>query len=388
MILLADNAYLYKDENGHYYSDGLYNNDFFIRYTDVFGKIRFTAKIKKIEISYDAKYKEEVDQNQVEVIELPNHHGVLGLIKNLPDVINVIKEAEADCDAYIYRMLQVEGLLCYLFKQAKPYAVEVVNNTKTSSRYHGVLRMVLVQMQKRIINGADAVFYVTERALQKDFPYFGMGFQGACSDIELLDDMIYGPKDYSDVIKRDSIEMIHVANSISGNSKGHFTVLDILQKLKEKGLVVTCSFIGTGPSVEAIKEKASRMGIRDRVAFLGIVTDKRELIETIRSKDIFIFPSKSEGMPRCLIEACAAGLPCLASDVGGISELIPKRYLFGRGNVREYVNAIERLSKAPDELNRMSIENTYTAMKYVKTKLDKKRKTLYSRFQKICVIGK
>ena len=62
----------------------------------------------------------------------------------------------------------------------------------------------------------------------------------------------------------------------------------------------------------------------------------------LKKNDVFIFPSKSEGLPRAVIEAMAVGLPCLSTPVGGIPELIDEEYLFDPLDEMGFTNAIKR----------------------------------------------
>jgi glycosyltransferase involved in cell wall biosynthesis len=62
-----------------------------------------------------------------------------------------------------------------------------------------------------------------------------------------------------------------------------------------------------------------KLGIKDKVNFLGI---RHDIVEILSASDIFAFPSRAEGLPIALLEAMAAGLPCVASSVSGIPEVI------------------------------------------------------------------
>jgi len=68
-----------------------------------------------------------------------------------------------------------------------------------------------------------------------------------------------------------------------------------------------------------LKEQVERAGLADKVRFLGWRPDVDEIMGCF---DIFVLPSLNEGMGRVLVEAMAAGLPIVASRVGGIPDLI------------------------------------------------------------------
>ncbi len=75
--------------------------------------------------------------------------------------------------------------------------------------------------------------------------------------------------------------------------------------------------IGEGPEREALEARAERLGIGHAVEFAGRL-GPAALRERLRAADLFVMPSRSEGMPLALLEAMAAGTPALASRVGGV----------------------------------------------------------------------
>jgi len=71
--------------------------------------------------------------------------------------------------------------------------------------------------------------------------------------------------------------------------------------------------IGDGPARGALEEQARELGIGKRVVFAGYREDARRLIAAM---DLFVLPSRSEGLPVALLEAMDAGVPVMATDVG------------------------------------------------------------------------
>ena len=76
---------------------------------------------------------------------------------------------------------------------------------------------------------------------------------------------------------------------------------------------------GNGSLLESLKRQAAELGVADNVVFLGAFPDLTRFYPLL---DTFILPSVWEGMPLCLLEAMSIGLPVIATDVGGVSELI------------------------------------------------------------------
>jgi glycosyltransferase involved in cell wall biosynthesis len=71
--------------------------------------------------------------------------------------------------------------------------------------------------------------------------------------------------------------------------------------------------------LDELRSQVARLGLGDRVRFLGSVPDARELM---CASDIFLLSSDYEGMPNVVLEAMAAGVPCVATRVNGVADLI------------------------------------------------------------------
>lgn len=99
--------------------------------------------------------------------------------------------------------------------------------------------------------------------------------------------------------------------------KDHATVLEAIAEVTDQPWRLR--LIGDGPLLAESKVLASSLGIEGRVEFTGLRTD----VETLLAQsDVFVLSSRFEGLPISIIEAMRAGLPVVASDVGGVSELV------------------------------------------------------------------
>lgn len=97
--------------------------------------------------------------------------------------------------------------------------------------------------------------------------------------------------------------------------KGLKYLLDAKKQMKSQADLV---MVGGGPLMDELQTKVSSEGITG-VHFTG---PRRDVPEIMPAADIFVLPSVSEGFPIALLEAFAAGLPAVATDVGGIKELV------------------------------------------------------------------
>jgi glycosyltransferase involved in cell wall biosynthesis len=94
--------------------------------------------------------------------------------------------------------------------------------------------------------------------------------------------------------------------------KNHAFLLDIVRDLATRGLPVKLLLLGNGPLRSMIEEKIRSAGLIDRVVLAGVRGDVPRVM--LAAMDVFVFPSHFEGLGLVLLEAQAAGLPCVASE--------------------------------------------------------------------------
>ncbi len=101
--------------------------------------------------------------------------------------------------------------------------------------------------------------------------------------------------------------------------KGHTYLMDAIAPVVRRFAHVVLLIVGRGGLREELEAQARRLGIARHLRFLGHREDVRDLLALC---DIFVLPSLFEGMPLALLEAMAAGVPCVATGVGGIPEVV------------------------------------------------------------------
>ena len=93
--------------------------------------------------------------------------------------------------------------------------------------------------------------------------------------------------------------------------KNHKFLLKIFAKLKKLNPTAKLMLVGNGNGRDEIVQMAERMGLKDAIIFTGVRADVNELMQAM---DVFVLPSLYEGLPVTMVEAQAAGLPCVISD--------------------------------------------------------------------------
>jgi glycosyltransferase involved in cell wall biosynthesis len=104
--------------------------------------------------------------------------------------------------------------------------------------------------------------------------------------------------------------------------KGVDVLLNAIAQLKPRRLV-TCCFVGEGADVESFKLLANELGVADQVTFVG----RKTMNDALEFGRVFVLPSRNESFPYVMLEAAAAHKPLIASDIGGIAEVVPKAQL-------------------------------------------------------------
>lgn len=385
VLVAADNHY-YRDAKGDVYVDSVFNYDFYKRYLSVFDKVYAVGRVTKVDSAPAGK--KRADGPGVEFLDLKPGRGLGGFVQTAVTNKKLVATYLRKADCVISR---VPGVVANMVvsecnRANISYSVEVVVDPweyfapeVRGGLVNWAVRRKWTSNLKKICLNADGASYVTERYLQKKYPCAALKgesghFTGSYSSVELPDDgfaqeRIYKPKD--------SILIAHAANNFDGNSKGHYTLFDAVKILVSAGKDVRLLCIGDGPSMGDFKQYVAEGGIDNRVEFTGRLADGAEVRKRMAEADVFVFPTKAEGLPRVVLEAMAEGMPCLSTPVCGIPEVLPADCLFAPNDAEGFARGITEMLDNPDLMTRRSAENLVTAKQYSASKLNVKRMAFY-----------
>ena len=155
--------------------------------------------------------------------------------------------------------------------------------------------------------------------------------------------------------------------------KGQIYLIEAANSLKT--LDFECWLIGDGPTRAQLETKVQLYGINEKVKFLGFRDDITRLLHQI---DILVIPSLNENLGMAIVEAFSQKIPVIASNVGGISELIANHVsglLIRPKDSKELANAMSKLYFNPEMGNSMGV-NGYKAIVNKFTTESMSRKTL------------
>jgi glycosyltransferase involved in cell wall biosynthesis len=101
--------------------------------------------------------------------------------------------------------------------------------------------------------------------------------------------------------------------------KGHRDLVDAVCMLKDSYDDLCVLFVGEGPCEAKLKQQIAQSGLEKEIRLLGF---RRDIAELLSVSDLFVLPSYSEGLPVSILEAMSCGVPVIATNVGGVSEII------------------------------------------------------------------
>lgn len=129
--------------------------------------------------------------------------------------------------------------------------------------------------------------------------------------------------------------------------KDHATLIEAIPSTLRETPDLSFVFAGGGQLRDACEERAAALGVAHATTFLGMRVDVPDLLAAV---DLFVLPSRFEGLPLAVIEAMAAGLPVVATRVGGTDELVldgVTGLLVPPGNAGALARAITELCRDP-----------------------------------------
>jgi len=125
-------------------------------------------------------------------------------------------------------------------------------------------------------------------------------------------------------ITQNAIVILTVRRLVYKN--GVDTLIDAANIAVKKNPRIVFLVVGKGPDMESVKLQIAKLGIEANFRLSGFVSDE-DLPSYYNAADLFVLPSKSgEGLPLVALEAMACGLPVIATDVGGIREILMEDY--------------------------------------------------------------
>lgn len=379
-VTVVADSLLYKTKKGEYWCKSIYGYEFWKRYLNSFSSVEVVSRTKVV-ADEEITAMLRVDGPNVSVKNLPYLRGMRAYLMNYFIIKHAVKKAAKSADCAIIRLPSIiaDMYLKEYRKEKKPYFLEIVADPYDAYAFNKVAKNYFSYRLRKSIKEADGVSYVTKDYLQSKYPPNISQTTTHYSTIDLKAEHFGSPKKYP--TKNKEFNFIHVANSMSNDIKGHDIALEILNYVLKKGYNCKLTFIGDGPYRKKLEELSLGYGIDQHINFVGMLANSELIRNELKKADLFLFPTKAEGLPRALIEAMAIGLPALSTPVNGVPELLSSDYLFNPLDVTSFGNKIIHLLNNPKDLEKMSENNIKKAYEYQYDILQDKRDIYYKKLR-------
>lgn len=358
--------------------------DYWARFLEVFDGVRLVARVR--EVPRVAPDMHRVDGEGVTFHPIPYYVGPSQYLMKLPQIKRAAQAAVNWGDAFALCAGPISALIRTKLKPlGYPFAVRVIGDPRGTFAPNSVIhplrsffRWWSPRLLRRLCNEAQACIYVTESSLQKDYPCpaYSMGV----SDVDLpAEAFVAEPRTYHSGKHRIRIVMV---GTLAQLYKAPDVLIDATADCVRGGLDLELVFCGDGKHLPELKARADALGLDGRVRFRGELS-RDEVRYELDKADLFILPSRQEGLPRAMVEAMARGLPCIGSTVGGIPELLPPDDLVPPGDRAALAEKIREIISDPQRMSIMSRRNLAKATQYREDLLRARWIAFYRRLREI-----
>jgi glycosyltransferase involved in cell wall biosynthesis len=301
------------------------------RYLGVFGRVRILARVAKV--AAPSAGWARVDGDRVAIADLPHFVGPRAFLLHRRAVQRAIAESLAT-HPHDVAILRVPGTIGAaageaLRAAARAFGVEVVGDPHdvfspgaVEHPLRPLFRWWFARDLRALCRSAAASLYVTSAALQRRYPPPADRPCFAVSDVELGDEA-FAPAPRGPSAPGGPPLRVIMVGTLEQLYKAPDLLIRGVARARARGLDVELVMVGDGRHRRQLEALAARLGLRDRARFAGHLASGAAVRRELDAAHVFALPSRAEGMPRALLEAMARGLPCIATPVGGIPELLP-----------------------------------------------------------------
>lgn len=376
--------------NGSVFSPGKLPYGSLSRYLSAFEAVVVAARVIDACSEQGIVNLNEASGPGISFVKVPNVRNLQSFWSSRREAKRILKAVVSESDAVIARLPSETGSIAAAcaMELGKPWAAEVVGCARDALKTHGsVLGKLYAEIAfsrtRNLVRQATHAIYVTERFLQQRYPCNGR--TESCSNVDLPDvdravlearrARIFGCEQRSFILG--------MAGSLDVDYKGVDLAIRALPSLLSTGLDVSLQIAGPGDSLRWSK-LAEDLHVRGHVHFLGQVRGGDGMRAWLDSIDCFLQPSRTEGLPRTLVEAMSRACPAIGSDAGGIPELLEQNFVFPRNDWRRLAELIRMLLGSAALRWDQARRNFFRSEDFCFRKLSRIREGFWKEFASYC----
>jgi glycosyltransferase involved in cell wall biosynthesis len=300
---------------------------------------------------FDKNILSKVKKNNFNIIQIKGLKGKLNFLYDPIILLKLIKLLKINHYDIVHTHTTKSGILGRIASRIAgvPVIIHGLHGSTFQAFNSGLLNWLLFLLERLTSKFTDAYVSVSEMLSEK-YVEKGIGekekYYTVYSGMRL--DKFYNIKKNIDYEKKQRELGINQRHFIIGNvarmemRKGHKFLLDAFKKvtLERKDYPLKLLIIGEGEDREKLENYTKELNLEDKVIFAGYREDVEELMAIM---NIFVLTSLREGLPRVLVQAAAVGIPLIAFNVDGVSEIIKDNqngFLIRPGDVKQLTNRI------------------------------------------------
>lgn len=361
---VATDVRVFEDSAGIFWSThSSVNANALSIYLEEFDRVCLVARVTRV----DPGRANIVTAPQVNVLKLADNPAQQGLLRSAATAIRSLRKLTVGRDdLVVFRVPEFVSVVAWvslLSRRTRRLSIVVaepagVSRMLLGRRSTGTTEKFFSWVARLVVATSHGSVYVTRQHLQKAVPPRKTRPTLARSNVRIDPTSI--ARSPREVATPAATLHILSAGGMNDQSKGFDILIDAVAVLMSRGQDVRCTLLGDGVERPRLRDQAQALGVDDRVTLPGFVADASEMRAAMLSADLFVLASRTEGLPRVLVEAMSCGLPTIGSDVGGIPEVVDHDVLF-RPEPTPLAELVERLTSEPGLLSRLSASGLETA---------------------------
>lgn len=350
--------------------------EFFLPALQVFGKVRVIARTASVgAVPTRGRL---VNGPNVEVVPIPYYVGPFHYLLSQRRVKATLANVASMDGAFLLRIPSQLAFDLYeqLQRRNRAYAVELLADPSTffapgvaPNSLATWFRPYFCRQTRLLCSRASAANYVTGQRTRLENPPLAAKWSSNLSDIE-LSEKFFLPIELKPF---DGLLEIATVGFLDFLVKGQDVLLKALAECHRSGLQFRITFVGDGAKKGYLLHLAEQLGIRRQVCITGALGGALEVREILRKSHLSILASRSEGIPRAVIESMAVGTPVIGSTVGAMPDLLDPEWIVPVNDVSALARKILSFSRHPEVWTKIALRNYETALQYEASRLVPRR---------------
>jgi glycosyltransferase involved in cell wall biosynthesis len=387
-LVIATEERLACDPDGVVWTSAQGHYGFWQRYLAAFDEVAIAARVQRV--GHAEVCGKRASGDGVTVVPIPYYLGPWQYARRYFRVREALHAAVSADDAVLLRLpAQIATTMApSIYRSGRPYGVEVVGDPydvfapgAVTHPLRPYFRRSYTRAQRQQVSRAAAVSYVTSETLQRRYPANPGAYTTHYSSVELPEEaFVNTPRRI--LAGEEQLRLVTVG-SFAHMYKGIDILLRAVARLHERGLPVSLRVIGEGRHKAEMEALAGQLGVGASVAFLGQLPSSEAVRGELDRADLFVMASRTEGLPRSMIEAMARGIPCVGTHVGGIPELLDDAFLVPAEDASALADKVIELAVLPETRRVAALRNLEVARSYASAVLGERRNAFYGYLREV-----